>query len=334
MADNVAVTPGSGAVVLADELTDGVLGTGVAQMMKVMDGTLGSSNKAIVNSLGEFATYEPDTVVTGTITTTDIVVGAPAGAGAFVTGASTAGSLVFALSQGGDATWTVQITGLTTGTLYFEASADSTTGTDGNWINVNARRVGLLTTTIAANATANGFYRGNASGIKYFRVRSVGTLTGTPALIIHLGDGADAVFINDALPLGTNTIGAVQLGSSTGKTTQKALGVLVTTAVTADQVIATVTVTTGKTFYIVGFDVTVYTTTVAATILNYGAVSLELPSGTKVWTQQMIGPGVDRIQVVVNESLFGTTAQVVRLVVTPAATTSFTWRGSIVGIEK
>ncbi|RMG96174.1 MAG: hypothetical protein D6706_10625 [Chloroflexi bacterium] len=45
MADNVAITEGSGKVVLADELTDGVLGTGVVQFVKLMDGTLDSSTK-------------------------------------------------------------------------------------------------------------------------------------------------------------------------------------------------------------------------------------------------------------------------------------------------
>lgn len=53
MADNVLVNASSGtANVLADELTDGTLGTGKAQYIKVLDGTLDSSNKLVVTSGG------------------------------------------------------------------------------------------------------------------------------------------------------------------------------------------------------------------------------------------------------------------------------------------
>jgi hypothetical protein len=52
MSDNVAVTPGSGKTVLADEVTDGTLGTGVVQMIKIMDGTLDGTTKAAVGARG------------------------------------------------------------------------------------------------------------------------------------------------------------------------------------------------------------------------------------------------------------------------------------------
>lgn len=51
MADNVAVTPGSGATIAADELTDGVLGGPIkVQYIKIMDGTLDSSVKTTVKA--------------------------------------------------------------------------------------------------------------------------------------------------------------------------------------------------------------------------------------------------------------------------------------------
>jgi hypothetical protein len=53
MADNVAITAGSGTTVAADEVVDGTLGTVKAQFVKVMDGTLDSTNKWIVNSSGQ-----------------------------------------------------------------------------------------------------------------------------------------------------------------------------------------------------------------------------------------------------------------------------------------
>jgi hypothetical protein len=52
MADNIDVTPGTGKTVLADEVTDGVMGTGIAQMVKIMDGTLGGTDKAVVSAAG------------------------------------------------------------------------------------------------------------------------------------------------------------------------------------------------------------------------------------------------------------------------------------------
>lgn len=53
MADNLAVTPGSGATMAADEATDGTLGSVKIPFAKIMDGTLDSTNKLIVNSSGE-----------------------------------------------------------------------------------------------------------------------------------------------------------------------------------------------------------------------------------------------------------------------------------------
>lgn len=154
-------------------------------------------------------TATPDVVITGTIAVTDSIVAAPAGAGALVSGASTSGSLVSSPVTGGATAWDMQITSLTSGTLYFEGSLDSTNGTDGNWINLNAKQSGLNNATIVTSAVSNGVYRGNISGMKYFRVRSVGTLTGNPSIVIRLSFGVDALFLSAPLPAGLNTIGQV-----------------------------------------------------------------------------------------------------------------------------
>lgn len=55
MADNVAVTPGTGKTIATDEVTDGTLGTVQVQFTKLMDGTLDSTNKAIVDSSGRLS---------------------------------------------------------------------------------------------------------------------------------------------------------------------------------------------------------------------------------------------------------------------------------------
>ena len=65
MADNVAVTQGSGKTVLADEVVDGTLGTGVAQFIKIMDGTLDGTAKATVKAASTLpAATDPALVVT------------------------------------------------------------------------------------------------------------------------------------------------------------------------------------------------------------------------------------------------------------------------------
>lgn len=52
MADNVSITPGSGASIAADEVSDGTLGNVKVQYVKIMDGTLDGTNKAAVGSNG------------------------------------------------------------------------------------------------------------------------------------------------------------------------------------------------------------------------------------------------------------------------------------------
>lgn len=52
MVDNITVTPGTGKTVLADEVVDGTLGTGLVQMVKIMDGTLDGTTKAAVGANG------------------------------------------------------------------------------------------------------------------------------------------------------------------------------------------------------------------------------------------------------------------------------------------
>ena len=48
MADNVAITAGSGTNIAADEVTDGVLGTVKVQYVKIMDGTIDGTNKVAI----------------------------------------------------------------------------------------------------------------------------------------------------------------------------------------------------------------------------------------------------------------------------------------------
>lgn len=68
MADNVAITAGSGTTIAADEVTDGTLGSAKVQYVKLMDGTLDGTTKAAVgaNGLAVDVKAMPSTTVTAT----------------------------------------------------------------------------------------------------------------------------------------------------------------------------------------------------------------------------------------------------------------------------
>jgi hypothetical protein len=131
-----------------------------------------------------------DTTASGQITALDAVVAAPGGAGQMVSGASTAGSLI-ALNCAGTASWSAAITGTYTGsfTLYFEGSIDSTTGTDGNWISLFGRILGEAGNLIQSYTTTTGqLFEGSCGGLKWIRVRAVGTsLTTGPTITLRAG---------------------------------------------------------------------------------------------------------------------------------------------------
>lgn len=128
---------------------------------------------------------------------------------------------------------------------------------------------------------------------------------------------------------------SVSIGTSTNKTNVLKTGALTSSATTADQVIVTYTVTAGKTYYVTGFDVSARLSTFAATATLFGAVSLETPSGTKVYTIDMAGSGIDRTNTVTfSEPIPIAAAAVIRIVTTPGAATSMAWKGNIQGYEK
>src|SRR3569833_2292813 len=56
MADNVAVTAGSGTSIAADEVVDGTLGTVKVQYVKVKSGVLDNTNKLVVDTHGSAQT--------------------------------------------------------------------------------------------------------------------------------------------------------------------------------------------------------------------------------------------------------------------------------------
>lgn len=123
----------------------------------------------------------------------------------------------------------------------------------------------------------------------------------------------------------------------TGRTVVLRTGSLVTTAVTADQVILTYTVTAGKTLWLEYYAYDVRLTVVSATASILGTVSLELPSGTKGFTSTETNPTTSATGMRIlsfSDPIPVTSGTTIRIVCTPAATTSMTWVGNVGGYEE
>lgn len=133
--------------------------------------------------------------------------------------------------------------------------------------------------------------------------------------------------------------GSISLGTSFGKSAVLKTGTLVTTATTIDQIVLTYTVTALKTFYLEYLDLFGRLTAVSATASILGTISVETPSGTKVFTASLVNPttsdsGSQRAAVPLVEPIPIPAGAVIRVVVTPAAVTSMTWLANFGGYEK
>lgn len=102
MADNVAITSGSGTQIGADEVTDGTLGTVKVQFVKLMDGSLDSTNKLVIDSSGQMKmTLASGGVASGAFASGSIASGAIS-AGAIAAGSSSIADNEDAASADGD----------------------------------------------------------------------------------------------------------------------------------------------------------------------------------------------------------------------------------------
>jgi hypothetical protein len=227
MADNTQVTNGTGDVVRDKDRS------GVKTQVVGLDVGIGTGTEALMSSTSP-APVGNTVQTSASFSASDAVVGAPAGTGALMSGASTAGSVIALAVPSGMSAWTMLIKSYATGTIYSEASTNSTNGTDGDWIEVKGRLTGQAPglETITYAYTANGYYRGNDGGFTYLRARLIGT--GTPSVQITASTGTGAVFLNSSLPGGSNNIGTVynrvsSLTLTTGNITTAASTVTATT---------------------------------------------------------------------------------------------------------
>lgn len=126
-------------------------------------------------------------------------------------------------------------------------------------------------------------------------------------------------------------------GEASGKTFVMKAGSLSTTATTADQVVLTYTVSANKTFYLQQAYLFGRLDASIATATINGDISLEIVSGTKVFTTSIIGSGNAAFQperLLYLEPIPIAAGTVVRIVCTPSSATARTWYGSLVGYEK
>lgn len=213
MALSFQALPATGAKIGADLITtyNGTADAGgaYAQSMKAGWGAQGAYNDTSLAN--PFPTQgAANTTFTQAITTADAVVAAPVGDGTLVSGASTAGSIVALQIPNGFVSWTLLIKNFASGTVYTEASGNSTNGTDGDWVEVKGRRTGTAVgvESVMYAMTSNGYWRGNASGFTWIRARQIGG-TGFPTITWLLSQGLGATFLNSGLPTSGSVIGLV-----------------------------------------------------------------------------------------------------------------------------
>lgn len=193
MADNVNITPGSGDVVAADQVTDGVLGQVKVQYVKLMDGTIDGTSKAAVGanglSVNVAASVLPPNAATSSLQTsgaqkTQIVDGSGNVASmtsnalnvAVTTGTISAGT------AGSPSSNIVSVQGVTNMTAV-AVGGDVASGTTdaGNPVKVGGQARVTFPTAVADGARVNGVFDkiGRQLGIANLR-----TMTGTEVTTI------------------------------------------------------------------------------------------------------------------------------------------------------
>jgi hypothetical protein len=133
----------------------------------------------------------------------------------------------------------------------------------------------------------------------------------------------------------TNGTQEVSIGTAVGKTLVLKTGTLATTAVTANQVVLTYTVTAGKTLYLEYLHMDGFETTLPgnANPIALGTITLQV-AGVASISVDYFHPPDKALLFPFGEPLPVAAGVVIRVVVTPAITTSITWRANFGGYER
>jgi len=218
---------------------------------------------------------------------------------------------------------------VSTGSIFFRAPSNQ----------AYARIRYVNGTTIQTQFTLTTIYRPISGTVAQLPISSsffdVSLAQNERAIIFGKNAGGNYVMVPADTDTGLRV--TASLGTSLNKTTVMKTGTLTTTAITVDQVVLTYTVTAAKTFFLQYITMNGSQTAPAGAGVVAGTISLETPSGTKVISQRCFGGNTftpNGIDLSLAEPLPIAAGTVVRVVVTPASTTSFTWNASFGGYEK
>lgn len=232
--------------------------------------------------------------------------------------ALTSSDVVSAVQSG---TWDINnISGTVSLPTGASTSANQTTG--------NASLATIATNTTGLNAT----------------IAATNAASPADALQIGVKNGSNIVPITEGQATSANSLPVViasdqsvltiTQGNSTGKTVHLISDNLTTTSTTANQVITTYTVTTGKTFYLQSFDCNVVINSHSTTTVSFGLCSLQI-NGTVVWSSYLAGPGAAiTTSVTYAEPIPISSGTVIQWVANPTSSTSYLWTGNFGGYEK
>jgi hypothetical protein len=195
--DKLTITPSYGDSVTVLE-TDTVTIEGVAA-------PAGADAKATLLANSVFGTTSSSVVrtATGTITTQNLNAS---------TGTGTTGSTV-ELVLNGAGMLSVQVTGTYTSAFTIQVTNDGT-----NWItrgNTAILSVSSGAGGAAMGSAAQGIYTTDVAGFYKARVTALSAVTGTATLTLYATQATGSVVINNPLPTGANTVGAVNLAPAT-----------------------------------------------------------------------------------------------------------------------
>lgn len=215
MADNVAVTAGSGTTIAADEVVDGTLGTVKVQYVKIMDATLDGTTKAAVSASGLAVNATQGTAAAVTAGWPTIS-GQPADTTGTFTNATQTTSVTTGTINGYESV-TVSINGtFGTATAVFEVSDDSGT----TWYGTQGARSDSATVESGYTTLTNTsrMWIIPVTGADQFRVRSTAVASGTVNVRVSPTSAASAdsavVSLGAAIPAGSNIIGALTANQS------------------------------------------------------------------------------------------------------------------------
>ena len=276
MADNLNVTPGTGATMAADEATDGTLGSVKVPFAKIMDGTLDSTNKLIVNSSGE--ALVKDTAGEASLASIDgkitaVNTGAVVvSSSALPTGAATAAKQPALGTAGTPSADVITVQGVTSMTaLKVDGSAVTqpvsgtvTANLGTGTADANIKQINGVTPLMGNGVTGTGSQRVTvASDNTPFAVKTDQTTHGTTDLV-----AADITKINGTAVSTTN-------GLATSNTVTAAVTDTWTTATSINTATTTVTTT--------GLGTVTVTSVSTGTTTTAGALTFEVYDGTIWW---------------------------------------------------